>query len=178
MALVARRPGRDTERAMSQENVELLRKAYRGVRPWRCGGGAGAVGPRCGLAPCYRSILGVDAVRGREAVRTSSPVTCSRIDRFQAEPLAFEDLGDAVLVTVRYVVGARAAALSSIRPSPRSTDCEMAAVQRASTRAKALEAAGLEVDPASIATRAASGWRLHEHGRQRQGLETGTAPGS
>ena len=111
---------------MSEENVALLQRGLRGVRPWRCGGGAEErLEPdRCGLEPRYRS----DTRRGRSPrhrrrERTSSTRDLFEgFDQFRAEPLAFEDLGDdgrpGHAPATR--VGARAAALSLIRPSPRS----------------------------------------------------------
>ena len=60
---------------MSQENVELLRKACKAFAR----GDVEAVLERLDRdvdwRPAIAPILGVDAVRGREAVRTSSPVT-------------------------------------------------------------------------------------------------------
>src|SRR5215207_6156453 len=52
---------RDTDRGDVAGERGTAQEGLRGVRPWRCGGGDGAVGPRCGLAPCYRA----DTRRGR-----------------------------------------------------------------------------------------------------------------
>ena len=46
----------------------------------------------------------METVRGREAVReVLTRDLFEGLDEFRAEPVAYEDLGDAVLVTVRYV---------------------------------------------------------------------------
>ena len=89
---------------MSQENVELIRNAYEAFAR----GDVEAVLERLDRdvdwRPAIAPILGVDAVRGSEAVRDFlTRDLFEGFDQFRAEPLAFEDLGDAVLVTVRYV---------------------------------------------------------------------------
>ena len=112
---------------MSQENVELLRNAYEAFAR----GDVEAVLERLDRdvdwRPAIAPILGVDAVRGSEAVRDFLTRDCSRDlisfgpSRSRLRTLAMPSWSPSVTW-----VGARAAALSSIRPSPRSTDCGMA----------------------------------------------------
>jgi ketosteroid isomerase-like protein len=59
--------------------------------------------PNVDWYPAIAPILGVKTLRGREAVRRFFARDLSEgFDEFRAEPLSFEDLGDFVLVMVRY----------------------------------------------------------------------------
>jgi ketosteroid isomerase-like protein len=67
-------------------------------------------------------------------------------DRFRAEPLAFEDLGDAVLVTARYVGRGESSGIEldqTFATLYRLRDGKAVSMRDYLTRAEALEAAGL-----------------------------------
>jgi ketosteroid isomerase-like protein len=89
----------------------------------------------------------VDAVRGREGVRDFlTRDLFEGFDRFRAEPLAFEDLGDAVLVTVRYVGRGESSGIEldqTFATLYRLRDGKAVSMRDYPTRAEALEAAGL-----------------------------------
>ena len=97
--------------------------------------------------PAIAPILGVETMRGREAVRRFlTRDLFDGFDEFRAEPLSFEDLGDFVLVMVRYAgrgessgieLDQRFAALFEVRNGKTVT------MRDYSTRKEALEAAGL-----------------------------------
>ena len=132
---------------MSQENVELLRNAYEAFAR----GDVEAVLERLDRdvdwRPAIAPILGVDAVRGREAVRDFlTRDLFEGFDRFRAEPLAFEDLGDAVLVTVRYVGRGEISGIEldqTFATLYRLRDGKAVSMRDYPARAEALEAAGL-----------------------------------
>ena len=87
------------------------------------------------------------AVRGSEAVRDFlTRDLFEGFDQFRAEPLAFEDLGDAVLVTVRYVGRGESSGIEldqTFATLYRLRDGKAVSMRDYPTRAEALEAAGL-----------------------------------
>ena len=97
--------------------------------------------------PAIAAILGVETLRGREAVRRFlSRDLFEGFDQFRAEPLSFEEFGDFVLVMVRYTgrgessgieMDQKFATLYEVRDGKTLTMRDYA------TRAEALEAAGL-----------------------------------
>ena len=67
-------------------------------------------------------------------------------DQFRAEPLEFEDLGDAVLVTARYVGRGEGSGIEidqNVATLYRLRDGKAVSMRDYTTRAEALEAAGL-----------------------------------
>jgi ketosteroid isomerase-like protein len=115
-------PTRDTERAMSQEDVELLRQGFEDFARGDLDAVLERLDPDVDWRPAIAPILGVEKVRGREAVREFfTRELYEGFDEFRAEPVAYEDLGDAVLVTVRYIGRGESTALRSTRPSRAST---------------------------------------------------------
>jgi ketosteroid isomerase-like protein len=88
---------------MSQQNVEIVRAGFAAFAR----GDLDAVLDRCDpdveWAPAIAPILGVVAVRGRDALRRFFTQDIAEgLDEFRAEPVSFEDLGDSVLVLSRY----------------------------------------------------------------------------
>jgi ketosteroid isomerase-like protein len=132
---------------MSQENVERIRRGYEAFARGDVDGVLELLHPDVDWHPAIAPILGVETVRGREAVRRFlTRDLFEGFDRFRAEPLSFEDLGDFVLVMVRYTgrgessgieLDQRFAALFELR------DGKTVTMRDYSTRAEALEAAGL-----------------------------------
>lgn len=132
---------------MSQENVEILRQGFE----WFARGDLESVlerlDPDVDWRPAIAPILGVEAVRGREAVREFfTRDLFEGFDEFRAEPLAYEDLGDAVLVTIRYVGRGESTGLEidqTFASLYHLRDGKTVSMRDYSTRAEALEAAGL-----------------------------------
>jgi uncharacterized protein len=132
---------------MSQENVELIRNAYEAFAR----GDVEAVLERLDRdvdwRPAIAPVLGVDAVRGSEAVGDFlTRDLFEGFDQFRAEPLAFEDLGDAVLVTVRYVGRGESSGIEldqTFATLYRLRDGKVVSMRDYPTRTEALEAAGL-----------------------------------
>jgi uncharacterized protein len=90
---------------MSQENVETVRGGYEAFARGDLDAVLDRLAPDVDWHPAIAPILGVETVRGREAVRRFfTRDLFEGFDQFRAEPLSFEDLGDDhVLVMVRYV---------------------------------------------------------------------------
>ena len=89
---------------MSRENVELVR---RGLALFNQGEFdlvlREVIHPEIELTPGIGPLLGVGTLRGREAVRKFWEEELPQgLERFHAEALRLEDLGEAVLVEVRY----------------------------------------------------------------------------
>jgi ketosteroid isomerase-like protein len=132
---------------MSQENIESVRSGYEAYAR----GDLDAVLERLDVdvdwRPAIAPILGVEAVQGREGVkRFFARDLFQGFDQFRAEPLSFEDLGDFVLVMVRYTgrgessgieMDQEFATLYELRDGKTVTMCDYP------TREEALEAAGL-----------------------------------
>jgi ketosteroid isomerase-like protein len=88
---------------MSQENVDNLRGAYAAFARGDPEAVLEILDPDVDWQPAIAPLLGVDAVRGREGVRRFlTRDLFEGFDYFRAEPLAFEDFGETVLVKVRY----------------------------------------------------------------------------
>src|SRR5688572_2646388 len=134
---------------MSQENVEMLRKAYEAFARGDVEAVLERLDPDVDWRPALAPILGVDAVRGREAMRAflTRDLFEEGFDQFRAEPLAFEDLGgDAVLVTARYVGRGEGSGIEidqKVATLYRIRDGKAVSMRDYPTRAEALEAAGL-----------------------------------
>lgn len=88
---------------MSQENVEAVRGGYDAFARGDLDAVLERLHPDVEWQPAIAPILGVEAVRGREGVRRFfARELFEGFDEFRAEPLSFEDFGDAVIVMVRY----------------------------------------------------------------------------
>jgi ketosteroid isomerase-like protein len=132
---------------MSRENVEHIRGGYEAFARGDLDSVLELLHPDVDWRPAIAPILGVETVRGREAVRRFfTRDLFEGFDQFRAEPLSFEDLGDFVLVMVRYtgrgessgiVMDQRFATLYELR------DGKTLAMRDYTTRAEALEAAGV-----------------------------------
>jgi ketosteroid isomerase-like protein len=89
----------------------------------------------------------VETVRGRDAVREFlTRDLFEGFDEFRAEPVAYEDLGDAVLVTVRYVGRGESTGIEidqTFASLYRLRNGKTMSMRDYPTRAEALEAAGL-----------------------------------
>ena len=132
---------------MSRDDVETLRQGYEAFAR----GDVEAVLERLDRdvdwRPAIAPILGVETVRGRDAVRDFlTRDLFDGFDEFRAEPLAYEDLGDAVLVTVRYVGRGESSGLEidqTFTTLYRLRDGKTVSMRDYSTRSEAVEAAGL-----------------------------------
>jgi ketosteroid isomerase-like protein len=97
--------------------------------------------------PAIAPILAVETVRGREAVRRFlTRDLFEGFDLFRAEPLSFEDLGDFVLVMVRYTGRGESSGIEldqGFAALFELSDGNTVTMRDYSTRAEALEAAGL-----------------------------------
>ena len=89
---------------MSQENVDSLREGFEEFARGDLEAVLERLDPEVEWEPAIAPILGVETIRGREAVLAFFVRDLSEgFDEFRAEPLAYEDLGDGgVLVTIRY----------------------------------------------------------------------------
>ena len=90
--------------AMSQDNVELVRRGYEAFGRADIEGVLELMDPDVSWVPAIAPLLGVDVVRGRDALRRFLVEELFEgFDTFRAEPLSFEDLGTSVLVCWRAV---------------------------------------------------------------------------
>jgi ketosteroid isomerase-like protein len=131
---------------MSQENVEILRQGFEQFARGDVESVLERLDPDVDWRPAIAPILGVEAVRGREAVREFfTRDLFEGFDEFRAEPVAYEDLGEAVLVTVRYIGRGESTGLEidqTFASLYRLRDGKTVSMRDYSTRAEALEAAG------------------------------------
>src|SRR5215216_1993265 len=89
---------------MSQENVENVRRGYEAFARGDLDAVLERLDSDVDWHPAIAPILGVETVRGKEAVRRFFiRDLVEGFDQFRAEPLSFEDLGDFVLVMVCYI---------------------------------------------------------------------------
>jgi hypothetical protein len=132
---------------MSQENVEILRQGFEDFASGNVDAVLNRLDPDVDWRPAIAPILGVKTVRGREAVREFfTRELFEGFDEFRAEPVAYEDLGDAVLVTVRYIGRGESTGLEidqTFASLYRLRNGKTVSMRDYSTRAQALEAAGL-----------------------------------
>jgi uncharacterized protein len=132
---------------MSQENVELLRQGFEDFARGDMDAVLERLDPDIEWRPAIAPILGVETVRGREAVRQFfTRDLYEGFDEFHAEPVAYEDLGDAVLVTTRYIGRGESTGLEidqTFASLYRFRDGKAVSMRDYSTRTEALEAAGL-----------------------------------
>ena len=132
---------------MSEEDVEILRQGFEAFARGDVEAVLARLDPDVDWRPAIAPILGVDAVRGRGAVRDFfRRELFDGFDEFRAEPVAYEDLGDAVLVTVRYVGRGESTGLEIDQTFASLywlQDGKTVRMRDYPTRAEALEAAGL-----------------------------------
>jgi uncharacterized protein len=132
---------------VSQENVEILRRGFEDFARGDVESVLEVLDADVDWRPAVAPILGVETVRGREAVREFlTRDLFEGFDEFRAEPLAYEDLGDAVLVTVRYLGRGQSTGLEidqTFASLYRLRDGKTVSMRDYSTRGEALEAAGL-----------------------------------
>ena len=132
---------------MSEENVEIVRRAYEAYARGDLDAVLEAMDPDVEWAPAIAPLLGVEPVRGKDALRRFlTQQLAEGFDDFEATPSSIEDLGDAVLVNVRYFGRGRTSgipvsleAFSLITLSGGKT----VTLRDYETRVAALEAAGL-----------------------------------
>ena len=132
---------------MSRENVEVVRRGYEAFIRGDVEGVLELMDADVDWRPGVAPILGVDTLRGRDAVRQFFIRDLSEgLDEFRAEPLSFEDFGETVLVMVRYsgrgessglAIDQTFAAVFTVR------DGKVVSMEDHWTRAEALEAVGL-----------------------------------
>jgi ketosteroid isomerase-like protein len=133
--------------AMSQENVELVLRGFEAFARDDLDGVMELMDPDVEWAPVIAPMLGVEPVRGKDALRRFfTRDLVEGFDDFEARPLSIEDLGDNVLVNIGYVARGRASGV------PVSLETFALIVMRGGkltslrdydTKAEALEAAGL-----------------------------------
>jgi ketosteroid isomerase-like protein len=134
---------------MSQENVEFLRQGFAEFARGDVDAVLERFDPDIHWHAALAPILGVEAIRGREAMRRflTRDLFEEGFDGFHAEPLSYEDLGDDhVLVMTRYIgrgessgveMDQRYATLYGLREG------KVVTMRDYPTRADALEAVGL-----------------------------------
>ncbi|MGH2952365.1 MAG: nuclear transport factor 2 family protein [Solirubrobacterales bacterium] len=132
---------------MSEENVKQVRSGYEAFARGDVDAVLELLDPDVDWHPAIAPILGVETMRGTEAVRRFlTRDLFEGFDQFRADPLSFEDLGDFVLVMVRYTgrgessgieLDQRFATLYELR------DGKTVTMRDYSTREEALMAAGL-----------------------------------
>jgi ketosteroid isomerase-like protein len=133
--------------AMSQKNVEIVRGAYEAFARGDLDQVLEIMDPGVEWVPAIAPILGVEPVRGKDALlRFFTQDLPEGFDDFEANHLSLEDLGNAVLVHIRYSgrgpasgvpVSLEAFSLITLR------DGKTVALRDYETKAEALEAAGL-----------------------------------
>ena len=89
---------------MSRENVEIVRRGYEAFSRGDVEGLLDLTDPDVSWAPAIAPLLGVDAIRGRDALRRFlAKQLFEGFDTFRAEPLSVEDFGASVLAQWRAV---------------------------------------------------------------------------
>ena len=134
---------------MSEENVETLRGGFDAFARGDVDDVLERLEPDVDWSPAIGPILGVETVRGREALRRFlTRDLFEGFDQFGAEPLSIEDLGgEYVLVMVRYTGRGQSSGIEMDMTSAslyRMRDGKVVTMRDYSTRAADLEAAGLE----------------------------------
>ncbi|MEX2252731.1 MAG: nuclear transport factor 2 family protein [Thermoleophilaceae bacterium] len=88
---------------MSRENVEIVRRGFEAFARGDIEAVLDSFDPEVEWSPAIAPILGVDTVRGKDALRRFlTQDLFDGFDDFRAEPLSFEDHGDKVLIPTRY----------------------------------------------------------------------------
>jgi len=133
---------------MSQENVEIIRGGYDAFASGDLEAVLDRVDPtNVEWAPAIAPMLGVDTLRGKDELRRFFTLDLFEgFDSFKAEPQSFEDLGDNVLVVVRYTGRGEASGLEidqTFHTVFSLREKKIVAMRDHSTRSEALEAVGL-----------------------------------
>ncbi len=132
---------------MSRENVEVLRRGFEAFARGDIEALLNLTDPDVDWQPGIAPILGVDAMRGRDALRRFlTQDLFEGFDEFRAEPLSFEDLGDTVMVLSRYIGRGESSGLEldqTFATIYTFRDGRIAAMRDYWTRQEALEAVGL-----------------------------------
>src|SRR5437764_1181383 len=93
---------------MSQENVEIVRTGYDAFARGDLDGVLAMMDPDVEWVPAIAPLLGVEPVRGRDALRRFFTHDLPEgFDDFEAKAASIEDLGDAVLVSTHYFARGR-----------------------------------------------------------------------
>src|SRR5437870_4109827 len=93
---------RDTEAAMPQENVDIVRSAYDALHRDDFDTYAALHDPECEVSPRTVSVEGRGAYRGHQGLRAFwSDIRASFVD-WLPEPEELRDCGDSVIVKVRF----------------------------------------------------------------------------
>jgi ketosteroid isomerase-like protein len=135
---------RDTERAMSEENVEIVRRAYRAMDAADLGTIAELVHPDAEWVPDAR--VGEAPVRGRESVTRFFADRAEMFEGVRTELERITDIGDQVLVFLRVTGHGRASGAGfDVRIAHLWTlsDGRLTRGEGYGSRDEALEAAGL-----------------------------------
>jgi uncharacterized protein len=133
---------------MTQENVDSLREGFEEFARGDLEAVRERLDPEIEWEPAIAPILGVETIRGRAAVMAFFARDLSEgFDEFRAEPLAYEDLGDdMVLVTTRYAGRGESSGLEidqTFVSLYRFRNGRTVSMHDYRTRDEALEAAGL-----------------------------------
>jgi ketosteroid isomerase-like protein len=133
---------------MSQQDVDGLRRGFEAFARGDVGPVLRQLDPDVEWHPAIAPVLGVEAIRGRDAVEKflTSDLVDEGFDDFRAEPLEYEDLGDAVLVTTRYTGRGESTGLAidqTFASLYRFREGRMVSMRDYATRAEALEAANV-----------------------------------
>jgi ketosteroid isomerase-like protein len=89
---------------VTEQNVELVRRGFEAFARGEIERVLDLTDPDVSWVPGIAPLLGVDTIRGRDALRHFFVEQLFEgFDAFSAEPLSFEDLGDSVLVVSRYI---------------------------------------------------------------------------
>jgi ketosteroid isomerase-like protein len=137
---------------MSQENVENIRRAYAAFARGDVDAVLEFLDPEVDWHPAIAPIMGVETLRGREAVkRFLTRDLFEGFDRFRAEPLFVEDLSSGyVLVMVRYAGRGENSGIEldqTFATLFEMRDGLAVTMRDYSTRGEALEAAGRDLPP-------------------------------
>jgi len=132
---------------MSEENVEVVRRAYEAFARGDLDGVLEAMDPDVEWAPAIAPLLGVEPVRGKDALRRffTQQLPEGFVD-FEATPSSIEDLGDTVLVNVRYFGRGRVSGVPvslEVFSLITLSGGQVVTLRDYETRVAALEAAGL-----------------------------------
>jgi uncharacterized protein len=132
---------------MSEENVEIVRGGYEAFARGDIEGVLEIMDPEVEWAPALAPLLGVEPVRGKDALRKFLVEDlASGFEDFEARAESIEDLGDSVLVHTQFAARGRA---SGVPVSLEAysliilRDGKTVSYRDYETRAEALEAAGL-----------------------------------
>jgi ketosteroid isomerase-like protein len=132
---------------MSEENVEIVRRGFEAFARGDVEALLDVVDPDVEWSAAIGPILGVDATRGKTALRKFFLQDLpDGFEDFRAEPLSFEDHGDTVLVLTRYRGRGKSSGVEIAQTFNTIyvlRDGTVVRMHDYGTRSEALEAAGL-----------------------------------